>query len=252
LSISLQKRLNSLVRGVLDRDDGAWLLWCDPRGIWTPLLRRVAGDSRMGGFSLLEITESTDGDTGSLKERRLLQERLDQNESLVVVVHASGSALGWMRAQALRAEQIYDRPLREQLLDWNWHPRNLTLSEAELGILAPHVGFILDYTSEMFHHELRRISSFGTLWEQWYTAPHAQWSAREMRGVDHTFSGLAKLIFPDGVMTKDDARLLLRHALEMRLRVRQQLNVMSPHEFPLTEFAYVDNETGDREIVAVE
>jgi predicted ATP-dependent Lon-type protease len=51
---------------------------------------------------------------------------------------------------------------------------------------------------------------------------------------------------------QSDARLLLRHALELRLRVRQQLNVMSPHEFPLTEFAYVDNETGDREIVRAE
>lgn len=81
---------------------------------------------------------------------------------------------------------------------------------------------------------------------------HAQWSARDLRGVNRTFSGLTKLIFPDGVMIKEDARLLLRHSLELRLRVRQQLNVMSPHEFPLTEFAYVDNESEDREVVRAE
>src|ERR1035437_11100607 len=116
MSSSLRTRLHSLVRGVLDQYDGTWLIWCDPSGVWTSLLRRVADDSRMDGFTLLEITESTGDQAGSLRERCLLQERLDQGQSLVVVVHASGSALGWMWAQALRAEQIYDRPLRDQLL----------------------------------------------------------------------------------------------------------------------------------------
>jgi len=33
-------------------------------------------------------------------------------------------------------------------------------------LLTNHVGFILAYISEMFHRELRRISSYGMLWEQ--------------------------------------------------------------------------------------
>jgi hypothetical protein len=33
-------------------------------------------------------------------------------------------------------------------------------------MLTSHVGFILDYTSEIFHRELRRISSYGNLWDQ--------------------------------------------------------------------------------------
>ncbi|HSH83351.1 MAG TPA: protein kinase, partial [Herpetosiphonaceae bacterium] len=47
---SLQKRIDTLVRSVLGSYEGAWMVWCDPRGDWTPLLRRVAGDARMGGF----------------------------------------------------------------------------------------------------------------------------------------------------------------------------------------------------------
>ena len=119
-------------------------------------------------------------------------------------------------------------------------------------LFTPHVGFILDYTSELFHRELRRIGHYGTLWEQWFEPTPGQWSARDTRSVNRTFSGLAKLIFPSGVMTKDDARMLLRLALELRLRVRLQLNAISPHEFPLTEFTYVDRETGAIEQVHIE
>lgn len=118
-------------------------------------------------------------------------------------------------------------------------------------LLTSHVGIILDYTSELFHRELRHVSGYGNLWEQWFAAPAGQWSTRDMRSVNRTFSGLTKLIFPLGVMEKGDAELLLRLALELRLRVRQQLHHISPHEFPLTEFAYVDRETGKRKTVSI-
>jgi len=46
--------------------------------------------------------------------------------------------------------------------------------------------------------------------------------------------------------------LLLRLALELRLRVRLQLRELSPHEFPLTSFSYIDRESRARKIVATE
>lgn len=119
-------------------------------------------------------------------------------------------------------------------------------------VITPRVGFILDYISELFHRDLRRIGHYGSLWEQWFEATPGQWSTRDTRSVNRTFSGLTKLIFPSGVMTKEDARMLLDLALELRLRVRLQLHVMSPQEFPLTEFTYVDRETGEVEVVAIE
>ena len=118
-------------------------------------------------------------------------------------------------------------------------------------LITPHVGFMLDYTSELFHRDLRRIGHLGSPWEQWFEATSGQWTARDIRSVNRTFSGLTKLIFPTGSMTKDDARLLLRLALELRLRVRLQLHVMSPQEFPLTEFTYMDRETGQVETVSI-
>ncbi len=119
-------------------------------------------------------------------------------------------------------------------------------------LLTRHVGFILDYTSELFHRDLRRISSYGSLWEEWFEAPRDEWSARDLRSVNRTFSGLTKLIFPDGRMGKEDARLLLRLAMELRLRVRVQLHAISPDEFPLTAFTYRDRESGAAETVRVD
>jgi ATP-dependent Lon protease len=119
-------------------------------------------------------------------------------------------------------------------------------------MLTPHVGFILDYTSEIFHRELRRIGSYGALWERWFESPLGQWSARDMRSINRTFSGLTKLIFPSGVMEKEDARLLLRLALELRLRVLVQLHTMNEREFHVTELSFRDRETGEVETVSVE
>lgn len=118
-------------------------------------------------------------------------------------------------------------------------------------LLTDHVGFILDYISELFHREMRRIAKYGNLWEEWFDMPPREWSARDLRSINRTFSGLTKLIFPSGTMTKDEARMLLQVAIELRLRVRVQLHHMSPQEFPLTEMHYVDKATGVVETVQI-
>jgi ATP-dependent Lon protease len=111
-------------------------------------------------------------------------------------------------------------------------------------LLTRHAGFMLDYVSELFHRELRRIGNYDMIWQEWFEAPEGEWSTRDTRSIGRTFSGLTKLIFPSGVMGKDDAELLLRLAMELRLRVRLQLHVINPREFPLTAFTYIDRETG--------
>lgn len=67
-----------------------------------------------------------------------------------------------------------------------------------------------------------------------------------MRSINHTFSGLTKLIFPSGLMEKEDARLLLEMAMELRLRVLLQLHIISSQEFPATELFYRDKETREK------
>lgn len=118
-------------------------------------------------------------------------------------------------------------------------------------MLTSHVGFILDYISELFHRRLRNAGNYGTLYSRWFQRPEGEWSERDRRSIERTFSGLAKLIFPAGEMDKEDARLLLEIAIELRLRVRLQLHLIDPDEFTLTSFSYVDRETGVAQTVRI-
>ena len=160
--------------------------------------------------------------------------------------------------QSTQADHLF-KPLPAGIADdtafhdrWSAYLPGWEMPKLTPEMITQHVGFILDYTSEMFHRELRRIGHYGSLWERWFEAIPGEWSARDRRSVNKTFSGLTKLIFPAGEMSKDDAQLLLHMAIELRLRVRLQMHTMSPPEFPLTTFSSVDRETGVVERVAID
>jgi hypothetical protein len=136
MGASLTARIHATVRQVLEDYSGAWLVWCDPCGEWAPLLERVAADATLGGFHLLAVEERCAGEIGGPLIRRHLQERLNAGESLVVLVRASADSLGWLWAQALLAERIYARSLREQLLESGWRPQSLTITVEELAAMA--------------------------------------------------------------------------------------------------------------------
>jgi hypothetical protein len=133
---TLQKRIYTLVRQVLDSYEGAWMAWCDPRGDWVPLLQRVADDSRLGGFPLLAITETTDGEIGGPRARKQVQERIERDEPFVLLLAAPPSQRGWLWAHTLLAEQTYTTSLRDQLMEWGWQPHSLTITDDELALMA--------------------------------------------------------------------------------------------------------------------
>jgi PglZ domain len=133
---TLQQHISRLVHTVLDRYPGSWMVWCDPRGDWGPLLQRVAELDGKQGFTLVPVAEQTAGEIGSPAIRRALQERIDAKESFVLHVTAPADNLGWLWAQALLSECIYDRSLREQLLAWGWHPQSIRTGDNEVAVLA--------------------------------------------------------------------------------------------------------------------
>jgi hypothetical protein len=115
---TLQQHISRLVHEFLDRYPGSWMTWSDPRGDWGPLLQRVAEVDGQQGFTLVPITELIAGEIGSPGSRRALQERINTKESFVLYVTTTADNLGWLWAQALLSECIYDHSLREQLLAW--------------------------------------------------------------------------------------------------------------------------------------
>src|SRR5947208_5232819 len=133
---TLQQHISMLIHNVLDRYPGSWMVWCDPRGDWGPLLQRAAELDGSQGFTLVSVTEQTAGEIGSPGSRRALQERMDAKESFVLHVTTTSDKLGWLWAQALLSEYIYDRSLREQLLAWGWRPQSVRTGDDEVAVLA--------------------------------------------------------------------------------------------------------------------
>ena len=133
---TLQQHISLFVHNVLDRYPGSWMVWCDPRGDWGLLLQRVAELDGSQGFTLVSITEQTAGEVGSPGSRRALQERIDAKASFVLHVTTTADRLGWLWAQALLSECIYDRSLREQLLAWGWRPQSVKTGDDEVAVLA--------------------------------------------------------------------------------------------------------------------
>ena len=103
-------------------------------------------------------------------------------------------------------------------------------------------GFIVDYLSEVLK-ELRKEDHMNDY------APHFQLSdsitPRDKTSIAKTFSGLIKVIFPDGVFGEDDAKLLLEFAIENRKRVKDQLRKMD-ETFEKVDFSYVTKKTGKK------
>ena len=81
-------------------------------------------------------------------------------------------------------------------------------------------GFVVDYIAEVLKH--LRTEDFTGLYKQHFEI-NSEVSTRDQTGFEKTFSGLMKIIHPDGKATPDEIGELLEFAMECRRRVREQI-----------------------------
>ena len=115
-------------------------------------------------------------------------------------------------------------------------------------LFTKRYGLISDCFSE-FCHAMRKYDFTNSFAE--YFSLNSQFNTRDTIAVGRTFSGLAKLIYPDERMTKEEVREILEYAIECRRRVKEQLRKMTPAEFSDVKLGYIDLETGEEHIVAL-
>lgn len=101
-------------------------------------------------------------------------------------------------------------------------------------------GFIIDYLSEVLH-SMRELD-YTTRYQKYFTLSPSI-STRDKDGVQKTFSGLMKIVYPSGDATKEEVKELLTFAIEGRKRVKDQLFRIDPTYDPV-DFSFTDNETG--------
>ena len=109
-------------------------------------------------------------------------------------------------------------------------------------------GLISDCFSE-FCHSMRKYDFTNSFGE--YFALNACFNTRDTIAVGRTFSGLAKLIYPNEIMDKEETREILEYAIECRRRVKEQLRKMTPGEFSDVDLGYIDLDTEEEVIVSV-
>ena len=109
-------------------------------------------------------------------------------------------------------------------------------------------GLITDYLAA-FLREMRK-EQFGDALDRFYRLGK-NLNQRDVIAVRHTVSGLLKLMYPDGEYTKEQLEEILKIALEMRRRVKEQLKKLGGMEFYDVNFSYIDNETFEERFVSV-
>jgi ATP-dependent Lon protease len=111
-----------------------------------------------------------------------------------------------------------------------------------------HYGFVVDYLAEALR-ELRNNNYTEIIDRHFSLGAHL--NARDVKAVRKTVSGLVKLLYPHGDVSKEDLAELVELALEGRRRVKEQLKKMGSFEYHQTSFSYIDNDTREERYVGV-
>lgn len=109
-------------------------------------------------------------------------------------------------------------------------------------------GFITDYLAE-FLRELRK-EQFSDALDRFFRLGK-NLNQRDTIAVRRIVSGMVKLLYPDGDFTKEQLEEILRFALEMRRRVKEQLKKLGGMEFYDVNLSYIDNESFEEKYVTV-
>lgn len=109
-------------------------------------------------------------------------------------------------------------------------------------------GFVVDYIAEIL--KSMRSQDYSDRYQRHFTLS-ANISTRDRDGIHKTFSGLMKILFPDGIATVEEIEEILRLSIEGRKRVKDQLVRIDATITPV-RFEYSDNSGITHKITTLE
>ena len=109
-------------------------------------------------------------------------------------------------------------------------------------------GFITDYLAE-FIREMRK-EQYGDALDKYFRLG-TNLNQRDTIAVRKMVGGLLKLVYPDGEFSKEQLEEILKLALEMRRRVKEQLKKLGGMEFYDVNFSYIDKDSFEEYYVSV-
>ena len=97
-------------------------------------------------------------------------------------------------------------------------------------------GFVVDYLAEVLRH--LRNQDYSNQYKGLFTLDPTL-SVRDRDGINKTFSGLIKILFPHGGANEEEIEKILRFAMEGRKRVKDQL-MRIDNTYAAVDFNYTD------------
>ena len=109
-------------------------------------------------------------------------------------------------------------------------------------------GFITDYLAEFIRELIKE--QYGDALDKYFRLG-SNLNQRDTIAVRKMVDGLVKLVYPDGEFTKEQLEEILKLALEMRRRVKEQLKKLGGMEFYDVNFSYIDKDSFEETYVSV-
>ena len=97
-------------------------------------------------------------------------------------------------------------------------------------------GFVVDYLAEILRS--MRNHDFTQKFSEYFTLS-SDISTRDRDGISKTFSGMMKILFPEGEASSEEIEVILKFAIEGRKRIKDQLMRIDP-TYSAVRFEYED------------
>ena len=167
-------------------------------------------------------------------------------EASVVFMGNTKKSVPYMMKHSHFFEELPDKYIDSAFLD-RLHCYNAGWESSPLRseLFTSGFGFIVDYLAEVLRH-LRGQDFLHAYQEHFELNPEI--TTRDRDGVQKTFSGLMKVMFPNGACTKQEVEELLCFALEGRRRVKEQILKLDETFVPVT-FSFTDRADGKEHTV---
>jgi ATP-dependent Lon protease len=88
--------------------------------------------------------------------------------------------------------------------------------------LTNHYGFITDYLAEAFHHQLKQTNRYEEVTKRIKLGKSVE--GRDEKGIKKTVCAFLKILHPDGAPSDAEFDEYAAYAVEMRRRVKEQMN----------------------------
>ena len=104
--------------------------------------------------------------------------------------------------------------------------------------LTDSYGLITDFLAEAFHYQLKHTNRYEEVSKRIRLGPSVE--GRDEKGIKKTVSAFLKLLHPDGPPTDDEFTEYVEYAVEVRRRVKEQMNKRKPDdEFAQINLSYI-------------